>query len=51
MLIVLLYSILSIQTVYSVKLNCTDSNYTEAAAKFSAAQQHNTFRVQIQYKV
>jgi len=41
MLSVLLYSILSVQIVYSVQLNCTDSNYTEAAATYSAAQQHN----------
>ena len=37
MLSVLLYSILSVQIVYSVQLNCTDSNYTEAAATCSAA--------------
>ena len=30
MLSVLLYSILSVQIVYSVQLNCTDSNYREA---------------------
>ena len=29
MLSVLLYSILSVQVVYSVQLNCTDSNYRE----------------------
>jgi len=29
MLSVLLYSILSIQKVYSVQMNCTDSNYRE----------------------
>ena len=29
MLSVLLYSILSVQIVYSVQLNCTDSNYRE----------------------
>jgi len=46
MLCVLLYSILSVQTVYSVQLNCTDSNYTQAAATYSAAQQHSTFTVQ-----
>jgi len=37
MLSVLLYSILSVQIVYSVQLNCTDSNYTQAAATCSAA--------------
>jgi len=46
MLSVLLYSILSVQIVYSVQLNCTDSNYTEAAATCSAAQEHSTFTVQ-----
>jgi hypothetical protein len=51
MLCVLLYSILSVQTVYSVQLNCTDSNYTQAAATCSAAQQHSTFTVQILYKL
>ena len=29
MLSVLLYSILSVQIVYCVQLNCTDSNYIE----------------------
>ena len=29
MLSVLLYSILRVQMVYSVQLNCTDSNYRE----------------------
>ena len=48
---VLLYSILSVQIVYSVQLNCTDSNYTQAAATCSAAQQHSTFTVQILYKL
>jgi len=51
MLSVLLYSILSVQIVYSVQLNCTDSNYTQAAATCSAAQQHSTFTVQILYKL
>ena len=51
LLSVLLYSILSEQIVYSVQLNCTDSNYTEAAATCSAAQQHNTFTVHILYKL
>ena len=30
MFIVLLYSILSVQIVYSVQLNCTDSNYRQS---------------------
>ena len=51
MLRVLLNSILSVQIVYSVQLNCTDSNYTQAAATCSAAQQHSTFTVQILYKL
>ena len=51
MLSVLLYSILSVQVVYSVQLNCAYSNYTEAAATCSAAQQHCTFTVQILYKL
>jgi len=29
LLIVLLYRILSVEIVYSVQLNCTDSNYRE----------------------
>jgi len=41
---------LSVQIVYSVQLNCTYINYTEAAATCSAAQQHRTFTVQILYK-
>ena len=32
--------------LYSLQLNCTYSNYTEAAATCSAEQQHNTFTVQ-----
>jgi len=32
-------------------MNCTYSNYTEAAATCSAAQQHSTFTVQILYKL
>ena len=40
---VLLYSTFTVQTLYklySVQLNCTYSNYTQAAATCSAAQQH-----------
>jgi hypothetical protein len=40
MLIVLLYSILTLQIVYSVELNCTESNYAEGAGTYSAEQQH-----------
>jgi len=32
--------------MYSLQLNCTYSNYTEAFATFSAVQQHSTFTVQ-----
>ena len=37
--------------LYSLQLNCTYSNYTEAAATCSAAQQHSTLTVQILYKL
>ena len=37
--------------LYSLQLNCTYSNYTEAAATCSTAQQHTTFTVQILYKL
>ena len=37
--------------LYSLQLNCTYSNYPEAAATCSAAQQHSTFTVQILYKL
>ena len=37
--------------LYSLQLNCTYSNYTEAAATCSAAQQHTIFTVQILYKL
>ena len=36
-------------TLYSLQLNCTYSNYTEAAATCSAAQKHSTFTAQILY--
>ena len=35
MLSVLLCSILSVQIVYSVQMNCTDSNYTERQSDFN----------------
>jgi len=50
----LLHSTFAVQilyTLYSVQLNCTYSNYTQAAATCSAAQQHSTFTVQILYKL
>jgi hypothetical protein len=37
--------------MYSVQLNCTYSNYPEAAAKYLAAQEHSIFTVQILYKL
>ena len=37
--------------LYSLQLNCTYSNYKEAAATCSAAQQDSTFTVQILYKL
>ena len=54
MLSVLLYSTFTVQILYklySLQLNCTYSNYTQAAATCSAAQQHSTFTVQILYKL
>ena len=48
------HSIFTVQILYklySLELNCTYSNYTEAAATCSAAQQHSTFTVQILYKL
>ena len=51
---VLLYSTFTVQIMYklySLQLNCTYSNYAEAAATCSAAQQHSTFTVQILYKL
>jgi len=32
--------------LYTLQLNCTYSNYTEVAARYSAAQKHKTFNVQ-----
>jgi len=49
MFTVLLYNTFTVQILYklySLQLNCTYSNYTQAAATCSAAQQHNTFTVQ-----
>ena len=37
--------------LYSLQLNYSYSNYTQATATFSAAQQHSTFTVQILYKM
>ena len=37
--------------LYSVQLNCTDSNYRIPAATCSGVQQHSTFTVQILYSV
>ena len=46
-----MYSTSILYKLYSVQLYCTYSNYTEAAATCSAAQQHSTFTVQILYKL
>jgi hypothetical protein len=54
MLSILRYRIFSVQILYklfSLQLNCTYSNYTQAAATCSAAQQHSTFTVQVLYKL
>jgi len=51
MLSVLPHSTFPVQILYSVHLNCTYSNYTEAAATCSAAKHHSTFTVQILYKM
>jgi hypothetical protein len=51
---VLLYNTFTVQILYrlyNLHLNCTYSNYTEAAATCSAAQHHSTFTVQILYKL
>jgi len=45
------FTIQILYRLYILQLNCTDSNYTEAAATCSAAQQHSTFTVQILYKL
>ena len=50
----LLYSIFTVQIqykLYSLQLNCNSNSYIEAATTCSAAQQHNTFTVQMQYKM
>jgi len=49
MLSVLMYGTFTVQILYKLycsQLNCTYSNYTEAAAVCSAAQQQSTFTVQ-----
>ena len=51
---VLLHSTFTVQIqykLYNVKLNCTYSNYIEAAATCTAAKQHSIFTVQILYKL
>ena len=45
-----IYCTITVQ-LYILQLNCTYSNYTEAAATCSAAQQHSTFTIQILYKL
>ena len=43
MLSVLLYSILSVQIVYSVQLNCIDSNYKEIECLILIVLQHKIY--------
>ena len=51
LLSVLLYSILSEQIVYSVQLNCTDSNYRETVTVMLSVLLYSILNVQIVYSV
>ena len=51
MLSVLLYSILSVQIVYSVQLYCTDDNYRETEWLKLSVLLYSTFTVKIQNKL
>jgi hypothetical protein len=51
MLSVLLYSIMSAQIVYSVQMNCTDSNYRQREWLMLSVLQYSTLTVQILYKM
>ena len=51
MLSVLLYSILRVQIVYSVQLNCTDSNYRKKEWLMLSALLYSILSVQIVYSV
>jgi hypothetical protein len=45
----LMYSMLSVQRVYSVQLNCTDSNYRERETLILSVLLYNLLSVQIVY--
>jgi len=45
------FTVQILHKLYSLQLNCTYSNYTQAAATCSFAQQHSIFTVQILYKL
>ena len=47
----LLYSILSVQIVYSVQLNCTDSNYRERETVILSVLLYRILSVKIVYSV
>ena len=51
MLSVLVYSILSVHRVYSVQLNCTDSNYRETVTVMLSVLVYSILSVQIVYSV
>ena len=51
MLGVLLYGILSVQIVYSVQLNCTESNYRERVTVMLSVLLYTILSVQIVYSV
>ena len=51
MLGVLLYSILSVQIVYSLQLNCTESNYRETVIVMLSVLLYSILSVQIVYRV
>jgi ABC-type uncharacterized transport system permease subunit len=51
MLSVLLYRILSLQIVYSVQMNCTDSNYRERESDCYVVLLYSILSVQIVYSV
>ena len=48
---VLLYSMLSVQIVYSVQLNCTDSSYRERVNVMLSVLLYSILTVQIVYSV
>jgi ABC-type uncharacterized transport system permease subunit len=48
---VLLYSLLSVQIVYSVHLNCTDNNYKERVTVMLSVLLYSLLGVQVMYSV